>query len=73
MMAYRVRKICKALVVPGVPKPGFGSCIAQGGLFIVLKGGYLSVTFCQEYVPLWREVWRKSPLVLLRDGVRCLF
>jgi hypothetical protein len=41
MMAYRVRKICKALVVPGVPKPGFGSCIAQGGLFIVLKGGYL--------------------------------
>ena len=41
MMAYRVRKICRVLVVPGVPKAGFGSCIAQGGLFIVLKGGYL--------------------------------
>jgi hypothetical protein len=41
MMAYRVRKICRVLVVPGVPKPGFGSCAVLGGLFIVLNGGYL--------------------------------
>jgi hypothetical protein len=41
MMAYRVREICRVLVVPGVPKPGFGSCIVLGVLFIVLNGGYL--------------------------------
>lgn len=41
MMAYRVRKICRVLVVPGVPKAGFGSCIVLGGLFVFLNGGHL--------------------------------